>query len=52
MQATPPGPLCCILWAFSGVALLWADGKFTINKTAGGGRQQFSGHFRAHGALH
>ena len=29
-KPAPPGPLCCILWAFSGVAPLRTDGRFTV----------------------
>lgn len=37
-KAAPPAPLCCILWAFSGVTPLRADGKFTVKLLSGGGR--------------
>ena len=36
-KPAPPGPLCCILWAFSGVAPLRTDGKFTVKLLSGGG---------------
>ena len=39
-KAAPPGPLCCILRAFSGVALLRAVGKFNANLLYGGGRRR------------
>ena len=36
-KPVPPGPLCCILWAFSGVAPRRTDGKFTVKLLSGGG---------------
>ena len=36
-KPAPPGPLYCILWAFSGVAPPRADGKFTVKLLSGGG---------------
>ena len=39
-KAAPLGPLCCILWAFSSVAPLRADGNFTVNLFSGGGRHR------------
>ena len=35
-----PGPLCCILWAFSGGAPRRTDGKFTVKLLSGGGRHR------------
>ena len=51
-KAAPPGPLCCILWAFSRVAPLRADGNFTVKLLFWQRPPLFSGHFRGHGALH
>ena len=50
-EAAPPGPLSCILWAFSGVA---AQGRREIHCKAAFWRRPppFSGHIRAHGGLH
>ena len=39
-KPAPPGPLCCILWAFSGVAPRRTDGKFTVKLLSGGGRHR------------
>ena len=39
-KLAPPGPLCCILWAFSGVAPRRTDGKFTVKLLSGGGRHR------------
>ncbi len=36
-MAAPPGPLCCILWAFLGVAPLRAVVKVTVKLFSGGG---------------
>ena len=36
-KAAPPGPLCCTLWAFLGVAPLRADVKVTVKLLSGGG---------------
>ena len=34
-KAAPPGPLCCTLWAFLGVAPLRADVKVTVKLLSG-----------------
>ena len=39
-KPAPPGPLCCILRAFSGVAPLRTDGKLTVKLLSGGGRHR------------
>ena len=39
-KPAPPGPLCCILWAFSGVAPLRTDGKLTAKLLSGSGRHR------------
>ena len=39
-STTIPGPPCCILWAFSGVAPHRADKKFTAKLLSGGGRHR------------
>ena len=39
-MAAPPGPLCCILQAFSRVAPLRADGKVAVQLISGGCRHR------------
>ena len=39
-KPAPPGPLCCILWVFSGVAPLRTGGKFTVKLLSGGSRHR------------
>ena len=51
-KPAPPGPLCCILWAFSGVAPLRTDGEINCKAAFWQRPPPFSGHFRAHGGLH
>ena len=51
-KPAPPGPLCCILWAFSGVAPRRTDGKFTVKLLSGGGRHRSWVTFAHTGGLH
>ncbi len=48
-KAAPPGPLCCTLWAFLGVAPLRADVKVTVKLLSGGGCHRSRGTFALKG---